>query len=347
MSNDAEVYRDQLSEIDRDEKAGLIHENEAKQARAEIARRLIAASEGSGVVGKAGLRRPVTVVLTIFLCLIVPLGGALLYGRMGNPNEPDQPLAARMASAQPDINILIAKMENHLATNPSDGKGWELLAPIYMRLMRTDDAAEAYRNAIRYLGENAERYGSLGEALTAAAQGQVTKDARAAFDKALSVDRTDARARFYVALADAQTGAFDKALTEFEALAKESPKDAPWQGVVQAQIERIRAAKDEQAKAPGNPDAADVEAAAGLNSEDRQQMIRTMVETLDERLTSDPANFEGWMRLVRSYAVLNEPDKAREALKRGLAAFPADSENGKALIALAKELGLAPEGNVQ
>jgi cytochrome c-type biogenesis protein CcmH len=246
-----------------------------------------------------------------------------------------------MKSAEPDINILIAKTEAHLATNPADGRGWELLAPIYMRRMQADDAANAYRNAIKYLGDSAERYGALGETLTVGAQGKVTKDAAEAFNKALAINPADPRARFYIALADAQGGQLDKALAEFNTLAKDSPKDAPWQGVLKAQIDQITAAKLADAKAPGNPEAADIEAAAGLNDQDRTQMIRTMVETLDERLKTDPANFEGWMRLIRSYAVLNEPDKARDAVARGLAAFPADSDNGKAIVALADQLRLS------
>ena len=344
LANDAEVYRDQLNEVDRDQGSGLIGDEEARQARTEIARRLIAVSQDD-VSGKpAGFGRTGALILVLFLCLLVPAGGTLLYNRMGSPEESDQPLAARMSSAEPDINILIAKTENHLAANPTDGKGWELLAPIYMRQMRAEDAANAYRNAIKYTGENALLYGALGETLAAAAQGQVTKDSRAAFDKALQLDPFDPRSRFYIALADAQGGQFDKALAEFNALAKDSPKDAPWQGVLQAQIEKINAAKDQNAKAPGNPDAAAVEAAAGLNDADRAQMIRTMVETLDARLKADPANFEGWMRLIRSYTVLGEPDQAADAVKRGLGAFPAASENGKAILALAKELGLSTQG---
>lgn len=344
-SHDAEVYRDQLAEIDRDEKAGLIDAEEAKQARLEIARRLLAATEAAKA-RETGLGRKAAIALALFLCLVVPVGGAALYARIGAPGQPDQPLAERMASPQPDINILIAKTEAHLAENPTDGRGWELLAPIYMRQMRAADAANAYKNAIRYLGGNAERFGALGEALTAAAQGQVTQEARDAFDKAVATNAFDPRARFYLAIAEAQAGRPDEAIARLKALADESPKDAPWQAVVAAQIERISAEREQLAKAPGNPDAAAIEAAQGLSEADRKQMIRTMVETLDERLKTDPDNFEGWLRLIRSFAVLGEEDKAKDAVKRGLAAFPAESENGKAIIALSRELGLE-KGEVQ
>jgi len=77
---------------------------------------------------------------------------------------------------------------------------------------------------------------------------------------------------------------------------------------------------------------------------DQQQMIRGMVDNLDAKLKADPNNFEGWVRLVRSYAVLNDKDRAADALKRGLAAFPAEGDQGKQLLALGRELGIATEG---
>ncbi|MGO7427692.1 c-type cytochrome biogenesis protein CcmI, partial [Rhizobium ruizarguesonis] len=88
-------------------------------------------------------------------------------------------------------------------------------------------------------------------------------------------------------------------------------------------------------------------AAEAMNAGDRQQMIRGMVESLDAKLSEDPNNFEGWMRLVRSYAVLNDKDRAAGALKRGLAAFPPPGEQGRQLLALARELGIATEGATQ
>ncbi len=84
-----------------------------------------------------------------------------------------------------------------------------------------------------------------------------------------------------------------------------------------------------------------------MSAGDRQQMIRGMVESLDAKLSQDPKNFEGWMRLVRSYAVLNDKDRAAGALRRGLAAFPPPGEQGRQLLALARELGISTEGSTE
>ncbi|TAY26177.1 c-type cytochrome biogenesis protein CcmI, partial (plasmid) [Rhizobium leguminosarum] len=147
----------------------------------------------------------------------------------------------------------------------------------------------------------------------------------------------------------------DEARQAFEALAKQSPADAPWLPLVNEHIAMNGGAKagaDPAApgadpSAPGNPTQQDVAAAETMNAGDRQQMIRGMVESLDAKLSEDPNNFEGWMRLVRSYAVLNDKDRAVGALKRGLAAFPPPGEQGRQLLALARELGIATEGATQ
>jgi cytochrome c-type biogenesis protein CcmH len=144
-----------------------------------------------------------------------------------------------------------------------------------------------------------------------------------------------------------QAGQPEEARSAFETLAKQSPADAPWLPLVNEHIAKNggqAAAPEAQPAAPGGPTSEDVAAAETMSSGDRQQMIRGMVESLDAKLSADPNNFEGWMRLVRSYAVLNDKDRAAGALKRGLAAFPASGDEGRQLLALGKELGIATEG---
>lgn len=343
---DAEVYRDQLSEIDRDENSGLIDGEGAMQARAEIARRLIAATRAAPARARVSGLGPM-VAIAVFLCLVLPAGGLALYSRMGLPDAPDFPLQARFDSANPDSNILIRKAELRLEEHPEDGRGWQVLAPVYLSSGRVADSVNAWRNAIKILGADARRYGGLAEALVVMNQGRVTPETREAFAKVLELVPDDPRARFYLALADGQDGKFDEAVGKLEALRKDSPADAPWIAVTDDQIARMKAEKDARAKAPGNPTQDDVAAAAELSDTDRMAMIQTMVDSLDSRLKDDPSNIEGWKRLVRSYAMLQQPGKAAEALGRGLAAFPADTEDGKALIALARELGVSEGGRTE
>ena len=55
---------------------------------------------------------------------------------------------------------------------------------------------------------------------------------------------------------------------------------------------------------------------------DRQAMIETMVASLDEKLRANPADREGWMRLVRSYVVLGRADAARATWEELVKRFP-------------------------
>ncbi|MBY5738733.1 c-type cytochrome biogenesis protein CcmI [Rhizobium leguminosarum] len=351
-AGEAAVYRDQLRELDRDLDGGLITPEEADYARAEIGRRLIAVSaDEPAETPKPARHHRFT---EAFVLLVLPVLGLCLYLTTGRPDLPSQPLEARLENPGNDVAVLIVKAERHLAQKPDDGKGWDVLAPIYFRTMRVNDAQLAYRNAIRLLRPSPARLDGLAETLMAVSDGVVTEEARQVLEQSLTLEPDNPRARFYIALSMEQAGRPDEARQAFEALAKQSPADAPWLPLVNQHIAMNGGAAagpdvnpGANPAAPGNPTQQDVAAAETMNAGDRQQMIRGMVESLDAKLSEEPNNFEGWMRLVRSYAVLNDKDRAAGALKRGLAAFPPPGEQGRQLLALARELGIATEGATQ
>jgi cytochrome c-type biogenesis protein CcmH len=187
-SHDLEVYRDQLSELDRDVSRGLIHPAQADQARAEIARRILRLDNSTPKKAQARESTlPARLVATAAV-LVIPLVSWGVYAELGSPDLPSQPLAERLAKNPADSSVdeLVARAEAHLAANPSDGRGWDVVAPIYLRMQRFPDAVAAYRNAIRLDGETAVRQAGLGEAIANAAGGIVSTDAQAAFEAALS-----------------------------------------------------------------------------------------------------------------------------------------------------------------
>lgn len=342
-SHDLEVYRDQLGEVDRDAARGLIAPSDAEQARAEIARRIIKLdAENAREPRKASQLGPRLVGMIAVLA--VPLLSWSVYTAIGSPTVPSQPLSARLSQKPADSSVdeLIARAEAHLVANPSDGRGWDVLAPVYLRIGRANDAVTAYRNAIRILGSTTARQAGLGEAIAGAAGGIVTSDARLAFEAALKLEPTDAKARYFLALALAQEGKIADAAAAWRLLAASLPADSPWraatdQAIAQAEV-RTAAAK-QAAGAPG-PNQDDIDAAASMSSGDRTAMIEGMVATLDEKLRQNPRDPEGWLRLVRSYQVLGKTDLAQAALGRAYAALGRDSDDGRKLTELAGSLGL-------
>lgn len=339
--DEAAVYRDQLREVDRDMAQGLIGAEEADYARAEIGRRLLSVTQTRPPSPDQFNRSH---RLSTSLILVgVPAIGLCLYILLGSPGLPAQPLEARLANPGNNLSLLVAKAERHLAQNPQDGAGWDLLAPIYFRSMRLADAELAYRNSIRILGETPARLAGLGETLVAANDGVVVEDARHAFERAAALDKPNFRTRFYLALSLEQAGKAAEARDAFEAIARDTPPGATWASLVDEHIAR-NGGRPAAANVPGNPDADAVAAARDLAPADRQQMIRSMVDSLAAKLQDDPNSIEGWLRLVRSYKVMGEDDKAGQALQTGLKTFPADSEAGRRLLALAREIDVKPEG---
>lgn len=316
---DLAVYQDQLDELKRDLERGVVDTREADEARAEIGRRILKVSaqkEASARQSKLGR------VLTTLAILLVPVVGWGVYSVTGSPHLPAQPLQARLSKnpAEASIEELVARAEAHLTANPQDGRGWEVLAPIYYRVGRFPESSTAWRNSIRLLGDSPARQLGLGDALIGANGGMIVEDARAAFERALELDPQNPKARFAIAAALSQEGKQAEAEQAWRALRADLPTDSPWLQLI--------------AQALGEND-------GNLISDNAQnEMIENMVAGLDQRLRDEPQDPEGWQRLVHSYVVLQKLDAAQDALARGLDALGAESDAGKNLTAFAAERGV-------
>lgn len=319
--SDTAVYRDQLTEIDRDASAGLIAGPEADAARVEISRRLLAAADAAQPA-PAAISTPVRRAVAVLALAGLPLLAVAVYLPLGSPRLPDFPLAERREtpSATEPLDRLVAQVEAHLEKNPGDGRGWSVLAPVLFKLGRFDAAVLAYRNSIATNGDTAERRSDLGEAIAAAANGVVTAEAKSEFERAVALNAEVIKARYFLGLAAEQDGHADKAATIWRAMLSGAPADAPWRAGVEAALARLGG--------PGAPALSEdaIAAVRGMNDGDRNAMIRGMVERLAGRLKDDGSDVQGWLRLVRAYMVLGERDKAAIAQTDARQALGNDAE---------------------
>lgn len=325
--DEADFYRAQLAEIERDVARGLLTQEDAESARLEAARRLIAAAPAGAAAAPAGggARKAVAVAIVV----LAPLVAVGLYLQLGSPGRPDMPLAARVTDdpAKMDVMTAVAKVEEHLRRNPGDGRGYETLAPVYMRLDRPRDAARAWGEAIRLLGETPDRLAALAEAQIFLSQGVVTAETRQLLEKSLAGDPTEQRALYYSGLAAEQDGDKSKAIGLYEKLLAGAP---PGHGGLDGVRRRIASLKGEDPAA----------AIAAMPKEQQTASIRAMVEGLAQRLSENGQDRQGWVRLVRAWSVLGETDKAKAALADARKALAADPEAIGELAALARELGI-------
>ena len=333
--SEAVVYKDQLAEIERDRSSHLIGVAEAEAARVEIGRRLIAVTDAESEMSGSSntmMRRAVSVVAFVGL----PLAAAAAYLMLGSPQVPDASLASRTQQpvASASLDSLVAQVEAHLEKNPADGRGWQVLAPVLVKLGRFDDAVRALRQSITYNGENADRRADLGEAITAAANGVVTAEAKAEFERAVALNAGDVKARYFLGLAAEQDGRSADAAATWTAMLAGAPAEAPWRPLVQSALTRVGGSL-----APALSDD-DVAAARGMAENDRNVMIRGMVDRLAARLKQNGDDVEGWLRLVRAYMVLGDVDKARETRTVARQTLDRDADRLKQLNEGLKGLGL-------
>ncbi len=360
------VYRDQLREIGADRERGVLSSDEAEAARIEVSRRLLAAdarrSAAARAVRGADSGRIRLSPVTLSAAIVLPTLG--LYLLLGSPQMPDHPfVGGRHAAERADVDHLVAQVEQRLRARPDDGQGWDVIAPVYLRLQRFQDAAEAYANAGRLLGQTAARLAGFAEATILANDGVVVDAARRALEQVQALEPQRLEPRFWLALAKEQDGDLAGAATGYRALlaaAAGADKAPAWQAGVEERLRQVEAALTqatgskpagekpaaaapsaaEPRKGEPGPSAAEVEAAARMSDDDRKRMVAGMVEGLAARLEQDGRNPEGWLRLIQSYMVLGRKEEAVAAVGKARRALVGDEKALESIGRLARSLGL-------
>ena len=186
----------------------------------------------------------------------------------------------------------------------------------------------------------------LAQAIVRKADGQVTSKAQILINQALSENSTDPGANFLNGLLQSQIGNEKKAFEIWTKLYRNtSTNDASEKDLV---INIRSAAKNlgisdkvlnnnlKKKLKTNSPIANEI---LNLNEKDQKIRINQMVEQLASRLTKNKNDLDGWIKLYKSYKVLNYQDKAINALRTATKISP---ENLNLKQILLKEL-LPPE----
>ena len=292
-----EIYRRQLDEIDALTTGGVLDERERKAAHAEAGRRLLSAADQTPQVWniEPGHQR---------LVLGAAVGAALaalgLYLALGAPNFPDQPIKRRIAQwrtadlASLTAPQMAAVLRQATAANP-DPEGYRFLALAESQSGDPSGAARALRKGLKLAPQRSDLWEMLGLTLVDQAGGEDSASAVIAFRQAVALDPHAAAARFHLARAQAQAGDRTGAVLSLQALLADLAPSDPRRADLTAAIA--------QAQGP---------APAAAPTGGQVEIIRGMVAGLAARLKSNPDDAEGWVRLVRSYAVLGD-GSARDA----------------------------------
>ena len=261
----------------------------------------------------------------------------LLYAMLGRPDLPDRPYVERLAEReqaaiearqrQANFGAQLAQAEAAAKAKPQAVTSWLDLAMAAAAAGDTALEGEALAKALQITGPNAAILAMQAEALSRAADGQITAPARQIIARALTLTPDEPRALFLAGMAAWQDEDFVKATEIWQQVLQAAPPGAPWREQVR---ENLQMAADRAGIALELPNAAD-----------QAEMIEQMVAGLAERLQDTPQDTQGWLRLARSLEVLERPEQVFDALAG--AAKSAPEESGLAIMALEKLLTITPD----
>ena len=186
----------------------------------------------------------------------------------------------------------------------------------------------------------------LAQAIVRKADGQVTSKAQILINQALSENSTDPGANFLNGLLQSQIGNEKKAFEIWTKLYRNTFTNDAWEKDLVINIrsaaknlgisEKVLNNNLKKKLKTNSPIANEI---LNLNEKDQKIRINQMVEQLASRLTKNKNDLDGWIKLYKSYKVLNYQDKAINALRTATKISP---ENLNLKQILLKEL-LPPE----
>ena len=336
------LYKAQLAELEQDVADGITTEDAAKQIRLEIQRRILKQSRQDKVARKTNTTRQTMTLVAVLLVLVG--GSAALYLDLGSPTLPSKPLALRDINAEKqklagdtqNLENLVKRLADRLQEQPENVDGWVLLGRTLNRMGRYEEAANTFLQATKIEPGDVDLYVGAGESFYYHAKGNVSADALAAFKKAEDLAPDHPGVRFYLALHKAENGDDQGALDGWLALYADSDPSEAYMPTLQKRIaslaEKLNVDVSEQLAAKAIPEGKvpalsreDRQMAAEMSAADRQEMIKGMVAGLAERMADAP-EFEGLMRLGRSYSTLGEFEKSADAYGRAAEMKPETSK---------------------
>lgn len=304
---------------------------------------------------------PATIALVLAALLAAAAVAAALFGP-GEDAAADA--AAGNVTATPEaggMDAMIASLRERLRQDPDNHEGWFLLGISYRNSGRFAEAEQSFRRAGELAPRNADYAAYLGEALLLNGRDRPPPEAAALFRRVLALEPGNPQALYYLATIKDIGGDHRGAVDDLVALIREAPAGAPWEAQVRDALTAIArqngidiagrlpaprapsasasAAGTATAAIPG-PTAQQMEAARAIPPGEQDRMVQAMVDRLAARLRTNPRDADGWIRLMRSRMVLNDPRAAGEALRSALAAFSDDPAAQARLRSAARALGV-------
>ncbi|CAN7374252.1 c-type cytochrome biogenesis protein CcmI [Rhizobacter sp. LjRoot28] len=234
----SKVYRDQLQELERDLARGQLTAAGYQESRDELQRRLLQDVEAAPEAVAASAGNPRAGRWTaIALMLLVPLGAAGLYSRVGNTGAIDAPVQG----ATPEhILKAVERLAATLEKSPENLEGWVLLARAYRSMERFTDSAAAFERAAPLVAQHADLLIENADVLAAASGDQLEGKPMDMVRRALALEPENPMGLMLMGTSAYRRGDMQGAVLQWERLLAVLPPESDESRQVQANIDQAR-----------------------------------------------------------------------------------------------------------
>lgn len=241
----AAIYREELDKLEAERDAGLVTSEDYEISHAEMRQRLFQDTSEEDDRATLGPTKKTAIALLVFVILLSSgmyffLGDVSRVAQMGG----DKPMT------QEGVEKMVAEFADKMEKDPSNLKGWTMLARSYRVLGRNEDAAKAYARAGNFIDSDPQLLADYADALASNANGNFSGKPLSLINQALKLDPNNLMALWLSGTASFSAGNYRSAVQAWEKLATQLPPNSEELKGIEASIAEARSKGGLAAKAP-------------------------------------------------------------------------------------------------
>ena len=214
----AAIYRDELDKLEAERVSGVITVTDYEIAHAEMRQRLFQDTSEEDDRAVMGSSKKTVVGLCIFIVLL----SSGLYFSLGDATRVAQKNAEQPMTRE-GVEKMVAEFATKREKDPSNLKGWAMLARSYRILGRNQEAAVAYERAGSFIDSDPQLLADYADVLATNANGSFTGKPTQLINKALKLDPNNLMALWLSGTASYTSGNYKAAVQAWEKLAQQLP----------------------------------------------------------------------------------------------------------------------------
>ncbi|QWD72043.1 c-type cytochrome biogenesis protein CcmI [Polynucleobacter sp. UB-Raua-W9] len=231
----AAIYREELEKLEAERLAGSMNSSDYEIAHAEMRQRLFQDTNEDDDRSVMGSSK----ITVIGLCLFITVLSAGFYWSLGDAtrlveNNAQQPMTRE------GVEKMVSEFAVKMDKDPSNLKGWAMLARSYRILGRNEDAARAYEHSGNFIDSDPQLLADYADTLASNANGSFAGKPLKLINQALKLDPNNLMALWLSGTASYTTGDYKAAIQTWEKLAKQLPPGTEEARSIQESISEAR-----------------------------------------------------------------------------------------------------------